>query len=96
MSEADDVVAVLMEKVENLYSLVNRMRFYRDVMMNDEADKLAAEVEKLRTDMKLSREEIEKLADELDEYYITGASSHGEVDPLSYWTFLVKERLSKK
>lgn len=85
-----------MDKVEKLYSLVNRIRFYRDVMLDAEVEKLSKEAEQLRKEINLTPEEVEKLADELDEYYISGASPHGDTDPLTYWTSCVKERSSKR
>jgi len=96
MSETDEPDEALMDKVEKLYSLINRMRFYRDVMLEQEARKLAEHVEKLRKEIMLTPEEVEKLADELDEYYISGTFSHGDMDPVSYWTMVVKDRLAKK
>ncbi|MCS7110460.1 MAG: hypothetical protein NZ956_03200 [Candidatus Caldarchaeum sp.] len=96
MSGAEEEAAELMDKVEKLYSLMNRIRFYRDVMLDAEVEKLAEEAERLRQEINLTPEEVEKLADELDEYYISGASPHGDTDPLTYWTFCVKERLSKR
>ncbi|MCS6783972.1 MAG: hypothetical protein RMI43_04750 [Candidatus Caldarchaeum sp.] len=96
MSGAEEEAAGLMDKVEKLYSLVNRIRFYRDVMLDAEVEKLSKEAEQLRKEINLTPEEVEKLADELDEYYISGASPHGDTDPLTYWTLCVKERSSKR
>ncbi|MCS7136933.1 MAG: hypothetical protein NZ941_01020 [Candidatus Caldarchaeum sp.] len=96
MSEFEDEAADFMDKVERLYSLVNRIRFYRDLMLENEALKLAEEAERLRKEMRLTPDEVEKLADELDEYYISGASPHGEVDPLTFWAEFIRERLSKE
>ncbi len=84
-----------MEKVEKLYSVVNRMRFYREVAMHEGVEELLAEVEKLRNEMMLSMDEVERLADDLDEYYISGTTAYGEVDPLTYWTTVVYNRLFK-
>lgn len=95
MSNYEDEAAILMDKVEKLYSLVNRIRFYREVMLDKEAEKLAEEAEKLRNEMKLTPEEVEKLADELDEYYISGNSPHGDADPLTHWALYVRDRLAK-
>ncbi len=96
VSGNEDFEAALMDKVEKLYSLVNRIRFYRDLKMDSEVSSLASEMEKLRSSLMLSEDEVEKLADELDEYYISGASPHGDTDPLTYWTLYVKDKLSKK
>ncbi|MDJ0273200.1 MAG: hypothetical protein QXN23_00790 [Candidatus Caldarchaeum sp.] len=95
-SDAGDFEAELMDKVERLYSLVNRIRFFRDLKMDNEVSSLSLEMEKLRTSLLLSEDEVEKLADELDEYYISGASTHGDTDPLTYWTLYIKDKLSKK
>ncbi len=94
MSE-EELMAEIMERVEKLYSIVNRIRFYREVAMNEEAEKLMAEAEMLRNEVKLSADEVERLADDLDEYYISGATAYGEVDPLTHWATVVYNRLFK-
>jgi len=93
---AEDVKADIADKLEKLYSIINKIRFYNELAMFSEAEKLLAEAERLRDEMKLSMEEAEKLADELDEYYITGNTPYGEEDPLTYWASLIFERLFGK
>ncbi|MEM4280593.1 MAG: hypothetical protein QW470_05755 [Candidatus Caldarchaeum sp.] len=94
MSE-EDVKSDIMDKIEKLYSIVNRARFYREVAMVNDSDRLLAEAENLRVQMKLTVEEVEKLADDLDEYYISGSSAYGETDPLTHWTNVIYQRLFK-
>ncbi|MEM0442552.1 MAG: hypothetical protein QXS57_00660 [Candidatus Caldarchaeum sp.] len=91
----EDAKAEILDKVEKLYSAVNRIRFYREVAMDDKISDLLTEAEKLRTEMKLSEQEVEKLADDLDEFYISGSSSYGDLDPISHWVNVVYGRLSK-
>ncbi|MEM4301441.1 MAG: hypothetical protein QW570_05000 [Candidatus Caldarchaeum sp.] len=50
-SDAGDFEAELMDKVERLYSLVNRIRFFRDLKMDNEVASLSSEMEKLRTSL---------------------------------------------
>ncbi|MEM1946677.1 MAG: hypothetical protein QW614_00940 [Candidatus Caldarchaeum sp.] len=94
MSE-EDAKADIMDKIERLYSIVNRARFYRDVAMESEWSNLMKEVESLRVEMKLAADEVEKLADDLDEYYISGSSAYGETDPLTHWADIIYQRLFK-
>ncbi|MCS7138311.1 MAG: hypothetical protein RMK31_05205 [Candidatus Caldarchaeum sp.] len=94
MSE-EEVKAEILDKVERLYSAVNRMRFYREVAMENEVKTLLGEAERLRKDMGLTEDEVERLADDLDEYYISGASPYGELDPLTHWVNVVYGRVIK-
>jgi len=94
-ADVEDVKAELYGKLESLYSAVNRIRFYRDLAMLEEAEALEKKVEQLRKELALNEEEVEKLADELDEYYITGRTVHGEGDPISRWTDVVYKKLFK-
>jgi hypothetical protein len=94
-ADVEEVKAELYGKLESLYSAVNRLRFYRELAMLEEAESLEKTVKQLREELALNEEEVEKLADELDEYYITGRTEHGEEDPISRWADIVYKKLFK-
>lgn len=93
--EAEEVKAEIYGKLESLYSAVNRLRFYREMSMFEEVEGLEKTVEQLRKELGLTGEDVESFADELDDYYVTGQTGHGDEDPISRWTTIVYERRFK-
>ena len=89
--------ALIAEQVEKLYSLVNRRRFY-ELLGDLEIEKVKnfdKEAKEIARRLGLTDEEVEKLADELDDYYVSGVSKHGDISPLDYWVELIYSRLKK-
>ncbi|MEM3096406.1 MAG: hypothetical protein QW756_04650 [Nitrososphaerota archaeon] len=84
----------LMEKLEYLYSIVNRARFYESLGDMDGAEKLRHEYKTLAKELRLSEEEVEAMADELDDYYVAGKSSYESDTPLDHWLSVVVKRFS--
>ncbi|MDJ0270107.1 MAG: hypothetical protein NXY59_06135 [Aigarchaeota archaeon] len=90
----EEFKATLAEKLEQLYSYVNKRRFY-ELLGDLEAEKvrqLSDEAAKLAKELKLTGEEVEQMVDELDDYYVSGTSSRGEESPLDYWVEVVASR----
>jgi hypothetical protein len=59
-ADVEEVKAELYGKLESLYSAVNRLRFYRELAMLDEAEALEKTVKQLREELALNEEEVEK------------------------------------
>ena len=86
------------EELEKLYSLINRRRFY-ELLGDLEAERvksLQEEAMKIAEKLQLSAEEVETMADEMDDYNITGVSKRGDVAPLDYWVDVIISRIDKK
>jgi len=89
-----ELKARLSEMLEELYSKVNKRRFY-ELLGDWEAEKVEQfrrEAAAIAGELKLTEEEVEEMADELDEYYVSGRSKRGEGEPLDYWLNLAASR----
>jgi len=85
------------EELEKLYSLINRRRFY-ELLGDLEKEKVMAfqrEAMEIAKKLKLSEQEVEEMADELDDYNITGESKRGDTAPLDYWVDVVASRMKQ-
>ena len=85
------------EELEKLYSLINRRRFYELLgeLEKERVESLQREAMKIAEKLRLSEEEVEEMADEMDDYNITGASKRGDIAPLDYWVDVIASRLDK-
>ncbi len=95
---SDEEKDKIAEELEKLYSLINRRRFY-ELLGDLEAERVKSlhqEAMKIAEKLQLSEEEVEEMADEMDDYNITGVSKRGDIAPLDYWVELIASRLSKK
>ncbi|HIQ30117.1 MAG TPA: hypothetical protein EYH45_06100 [Candidatus Caldiarchaeum subterraneum] len=95
---SDEEKDKIAEELERLYSLINRRRFY-ELLGELEAERvrvLQQEAMEIAAKLKLSDKEVEEMADEMDDYNITGVSKRGEVAPLDYWVDVIATRLNKK
>jgi hypothetical protein len=84
----------LVEKLEELYSYVNRARFYESIGDMEKASHLRTEWRRLAEELKLSEGEVEAMADELDDYYVAGRSSYEDTSPLDHWLEIVSKRVN--
>jgi len=87
-------VEELMEKLEELYSYVNRARFYESIGDMEKAGSLRSEWSRLAEELRLSEGEVETMADELDDYYVAGTSSYEDNSPLDHWLEVVSKRIN--
>ncbi|GBC68778.1 hypothetical protein HRbin01_00463 [archaeon HR01] len=82
----------LEKKLEELYSLINRARFYESIGDYDRVEGLRHEYRKMASQLKLSEKEAETMADDLDDYYVAGRSGYGDATPMEHWIDVVAKR----